>query len=244
MKRLWFRAKDYGWGWRPASWQGWLSLIVFVTLLIGGLRWIDTQSLSTTDTLYGAISYTAALIFLLIALCAHTGERPQWRWDGKPVSAFEGISQTSALLISIGIAELGGALGSLAVIPNSWWYISLSKPLWMPPAWVFGPAWFFLYATIGAAAYVVWHRPASPRRSSALRLYAAQLVLNFAWTPIFFGLQHPLLGLITLGALIGLTLLTLRAFWRVNKPAALLFLPYCLWVGFAFALNLAIIILN
>ena len=85
MAKVWFKAKDYGWGWYPATWQGWLILFVFIALIVLNFLRIDTQSHSVSDTLINAIPETVALILLLIFICWKTGEKPSWRWGGKKV---------------------------------------------------------------------------------------------------------------------------------------------------------------
>lgn len=134
------------------------------------------------------------------------------------------------------------ALGGLATASSvGTWYASLAKPSWTPPPWLFGPAWTFLYATMAVAAWRVWRRPA---RGRALGWFAAQLALNAAWSPVFFGLRQPGWGfalIVLLWLAIGGTLV---ASWRVSRLAGALFVPYWLWVSFAAALNFSVWQLN
>lgn len=80
MERLWFRAKRYGWGWYPATWEGWLVLVVFFILISANAYRIDAQSSSVNNTLIRFIPETFVLAAVLIAICAATGEKPRWRW--------------------------------------------------------------------------------------------------------------------------------------------------------------------
>jgi uncharacterized membrane protein YhaH (DUF805 family) len=83
-QRIWFRAKDYGYGWYPSAWQGWVILLVFVVLLI-----LNVVRISVTPSLYDLVVWylpeTIILVGVLIFICYLTGEKPEWRWGGKPV---------------------------------------------------------------------------------------------------------------------------------------------------------------
>jgi benzodiazapine receptor len=126
------------------------------------------------------------------------------------------------------------------------WYASLVKPGWTPPPWVFGPAWTILYAMMAVAAWRLWRRrDALPRASRrALALFAVQLALNLAWTPVFFGMQRPDLALAVILLLWVAIAATIVAAWKACKTAAALLVPYLAWVTFATALNAAIWRLN
>jgi tryptophan-rich sensory protein len=126
------------------------------------------------------------------------------------------------------------------------WYASLAKPEWTPPPWVFGPAWTILYAMMAVAAWRLWRRRhARPHESRrALALFAVQLAMNLAWTPVFFGLQRPDLALVVILLLWVAIAATIMAAWKACKTAAALLMPYLAWVTFATALNMAIWRLN
>jgi tryptophan-rich sensory protein len=126
------------------------------------------------------------------------------------------------------------------------WYASLAKPDWTPPTWVFGPAWTILYAMMALAAWRLWRRRhACPRESRrALALFAVQLALNLAWTPVFFGMQRPDLALAVILLLWAAIAATIVAAWKACRTAAALLVPYLAWVTFATALNMAIWRLN
>lgn len=121
------------------------------------------------------------------------------------------------------------------------WYAALRKPSWNPPSWIFGPVWTALYLMMATAVGLVWRR-GGPRR--AFVLYAVQLALNAAWTPLFFGLKMPGLAFAEILLLLASIIFTARAFARTSKVAALLLAPYIAWVAFASFLNFTLWRLN
>ena len=138
-------------------------------------------------------------------------------------------------LAGFGLAVAAAALiGGLGVAGTSAEYQSLEQPSWAPPSWLFGPVWTVLYAMIAVSGWLVWRRTGW---TTALTVYAVQLVLNAAWTPIFFGFGQyglALVDIVVLWVLIGVTVWLFRP---VSKLAAGLLLPYWAWVTFATALN-------
>jgi len=125
-------------------------------------------------------------------------------------------------------------------IASSEWYESLNKPVWNPPSWVFGPVWTLLYTFMGIAVWLVWKKFGFKRAGKELGLFITQLVLNGAWSFIFFGLQSPGWALIEIFLLLNMIVITTWFFREKNKLAAWLMVPYILWVGFAMMLNAAI----
>lgn len=126
-------------------------------------------------------------------------------------------------------APLAGAFS----LPGEW-YLALNKPSWNPPAWIFGPAWTLLYTLMAIAAWLVWRRNGWGR---PLMLYFVQLLLNAAWTPVFFG-AHELGWALGVIVLLWIAILaTLLSFSRVSRLAACLLWPYLAWVTFATVLN-------
>ncbi|MGB9691678.1 MAG: TspO/MBR family protein [Candidatus Sumerlaeaceae bacterium] len=136
------------------------------------------------------------------------------------------------VVVTYGAAAIGGFFGPGA------WYASLPKPTWTPPPWVFGPVWSLLYTLMAIAAWLVWKQ--TGWRHPALALYAAQLVLNTLWSPLFFGLHRPDLAFVDLVLLLCAIIATCVVFWRVSVGAGVLLLPYIAWVSFAGVLNFTI----
>ncbi len=123
------------------------------------------------------------------------------------------------------------------------WYLSLIQPPGTPPGRLFGPIWTALYIMMGVAAWRIWRHPGE-RPRAALRLWGWQLLLNAAWSPAFFGLHSPALGLCVLMPLLALIGLTVRAFRGIDPAAATLMLPYALWTCYAAYLNAGFLWLN
>lgn len=124
------------------------------------------------------------------------------------------------------------------------WYEQLVKPAWTPPGWVFGPVWTVLYGAMAVAAWFVWKDHGFGGARLALGLFLVQLALNLAWSWLFFGEQRIGLALVDIAALLLAILLTMIAFWRRRRLAAILLVPYLLWVIFASMLNFEIWRLN
>lgn len=144
------------------------------------------------------------------------------------------------------LCELVGMAGSIFTIPQiSIWYVTLAKPSFSPPNWVFGPVWVTLYALMGIAAYQVsrlgWHLP---KVKVSIVLFAAQLLLNFLWSFIFFGSHNIPGGFIDIAALWTLIVLLVVWFERLDKTASYLMIPYLVWVSFAMVLNYYLWLLN
>ncbi len=154
--------------------------------------------------------------------------------------------QVAKLLASLTICFAAGLIGSVftrSAIPI--WYATLKKPTFTPPNWVFGPAWSALYALMGVSAYLVWRKGlASHKVKAALAFFAAQLVLNAAWSVVFFGLRSPVGGLVVILLLWIAILVTIVGFVRVTPVAGALLVPYILWVSFAGILNAYIVRYN
>jgi len=144
------------------------------------------------------------------------------------------------LIAFIALALGGGTAIGAATGPDAW-FAALAKPSFNPPNWVFAPVWSTLYVMIGVAGWRVWtHAPSS----LAMKLWWLQLVLNFCWSPVFFSLHRPGLALAIIVVLLASIWAFVVAASRWLPAAALLFVPYGLWVLFATALNAALFILN
>lgn len=124
------------------------------------------------------------------------------------------------------------------------WYASLEKPLGTPPGLVFPVVWAFLYVLMGTAAWLVWREGSVTPVRRYLRRWGWQLLLNALWTPMFFGLRSPLLGILVLVPLLGGVTWTARGFFRVQRSAGWLMVPYAVWVAYACYLNIGVWILN
>ena len=150
-----------------------------------------------------------------------------------------------ALIACIAIPVLTGALAGFATSSNrDPWYANLDKPWFNPPGWIFGPVWTLLYILMGISLFMIWKQPGSKERSTGLRLFALQLVLNFAWSFIFFYFHNPGLALLEILVLWLVILLMIRSFYRLNHLATYLQIPYQAWVSFATVLNASIWYLN
>ena len=149
------------------------------------------------------------------------------------------------LIISIGVPLLVGGVGGLVTTPAiSTWYATLNKPWFTPPSWIFGPVWTTLYILMGLALFLVWRSPRSRTRDIGIALFAAQLAVNLFWSFAFFGMENTLYGVFTIVPLWILIAATIYQFYKVNKGAAYLMVPYILWVSIATALNTAVYLLN
>ncbi|WP_194775466.1 TspO/MBR family protein [Pararhodonellum marinum] len=148
------------------------------------------------------------------------------------------------LVISFVIPQLVAVLGALATFSSvETWYPSLNKPFFTPPSWLFGPVWTILYLAMGLAVWLIWNSN-HPLKKSALIAFWIQLALNALWSPAFFGLQSPILGLVIIIPLWIAILICIRLFYPIKRWAAFIMIPYLLWISFALALNAAIWFLN
>jgi benzodiazapine receptor len=132
-------------------------------------------------------------------------------------------------------------VGGLAAGSAAQTYRALELPPFAPPSWLFGPVWTVLYVAMAVAAWLVWRESGWNR---ALTLWSVQLVLNLAWTPLFFSAGWYAAALVDIVALLVLVALTIVAAARSSRLAAGLLVPYLAWVAFATALNAAIVVLN
>lgn len=146
----------------------------------------------------------------------------------------------AALAASLGVTALAAAVGAAASVSAPDFYGTLAKPEWAPPARVFGPVWTFLYILMAVSAWLVWRKMGVRAFKGPLTLYLVQLALNALWTWLFFRWRLGGWAFAEIVALWAVLLLTLVSFWRVNKTAGLLLLPYWGWVSFAAALTAAI----
>lgn len=149
------------------------------------------------------------------------------RWAGLPVFA------VALVLVAV--------VGSLSAVNAGGEYLALERPPWAPPQWLFGPAWTVLYIMIAISGWLAW---SARGWTPALGVYAAQLVLNAAWTPLFFGAGRYGLAFAEIIVLWVAIAATIVLFRRISRVAAWLLAPYLLWVTYAASLNFAIWRLN
>ncbi len=150
---------------------------------------------------------------------------------------------SKSLLLFLAIVFTIAALGGLATGSSvSTWYLTLNKPPFNPPGWIFGPVWTVLYIMIGVSGWMVYKK--TGWNSMPLNVYFVQLVLNGIWSPVFFGLRQPMWAFFIIALLWISIVLTLFQFKKVEVKAMVLLLPYFLWVSFASILNYEIWRLN
>ena len=128
----------------------------------------------------------------------------------------------------------------LFTLPGEW-YQSLIKPAFNPPNWIFGPAWTMLYITIAIAGWMLWEKH---RQSTAMKLWFVAILLNFLWSPAFFGMQNIALALVIIVAMLASIVAFIATSRKLDGKIAALFVPYALWVSFATLLNASILALN
>lgn len=142
--------------------------------------------------------------------------------------------------------EILGVLGAIVTVGSiDTWYSTLTKPPGTPPNWLFGPVWSVLYALIGISLAIIWHRADdSATRSACFKVFMVQLVLNLAWTPVFFGAHQMAAALFIIVAMLFFIVLTILHFRKVSVSAAMLLVPYLIWVSYATYLNAGYLVLN
>ena len=156
------------------------------------------------------------------------------------------LNEILKLVVSIIVCQLAGIIGAFFTTPAiPSWYAALNKPSFTPPDWVFGPVWITLYFLMGISAYLVWRLGLNePGVKTALLLFSLQLTLNGLWSPAFFGMRSTVAGGIVIVLLWIAIILTIWKFFPLSVPAALLLVPYLLWVSYAAVLNITIMTLN
>jgi len=150
------------------------------------------------------------------------------------------------LIVSIFVCQLAGMIGAVATSASiQTWYVTLNKPFFTPPNWLFAPVWLTLYTLMGISLFLLWRQGVHDRLVQiALAIFGIQLLLNAFWSIAFFGLRSPLAGLSVILILWIAIAATIVKFLPLSKPAGLLLIPYILWVSIAAALNVAIVLLN
>ena len=145
------------------------------------------------------------------------------------------------IILCLAVSGIGGAITATSV---DTWYQALEKPPFNPPDWVFAPVWTALYILMGIAAWRVWRLRSFEATGKALAVFAVQLGLNLFWSFLFFGLQRIDLALVEIVILLCAIITNTIMFWRIDRLAGLLLVPYAAWVTYATVLNASLWLLN
>lgn len=145
------------------------------------------------------------------------------------------------LLPFVTAVAAAAVIGALAASSSRETYRALDLPPFAPPGWLFGPVWTVLYVMIAISGWLAWRAGTRP---AGLAAWAAQLLFNLAWTPLFFAADRYVLALVDIVALLLVLGVTIVLFRRGSGTAAALLVPYAVWVAFATALNACIVVLN
>ena len=145
------------------------------------------------------------------------------------------------LLLVFGVSSISALISDPAI---QTWYEELKRPAFTPPNWIFSPVWITLYIMMSLAAWMVWKGRGWKQTRGPLALFIMQLILNGFWSILFFGLKRPDLALVEIIILWLAIGMTFFSFWRVQKSAGALLLPYWVWVSFAVILNFEFYRLN
>ena len=150
------------------------------------------------------------------------------------------------LVIAILLCEFTGILSAfVSQTSNNEWFLSLNKPSWNPPSYLFAPVWTFLYLLMGISLWLVWKsKVPEHKKKQACLVFAVQLFLNFWWSILFFRFHSPGIAFIDIVLMIVMILATIFAFARISRAAAWLLVPYISWVCFAAILNYTIWSMN
>jgi translocator protein len=161
-------------------------------------------------------------------------------WAKKPKNSL------AFLIFFILLSQAAGSLGTIFTIPAiPTWYADLIKPFFSPPNWLFGPVWIMLYTLMGISAYLVWRKHQFDKKARVFwELFAAQLVLNALWTPLFFGAKWLGVSFFEILALWYFIMRTIKEAGKLDLYSAYILYPYLAWVSFAAVLNFALWILN
>ena len=156
------------------------------------------------------------------------------------------VQKVLKFIISIIICQSAGIFGSLFTFDSiSDWYVTLEKPAFAPPNWIFGPVWITLYFLMGLSLYIVWKDELkSKTRNAFFVVFGIQLILNALWSFLFFGLRSPFLGLLDIILLDIMVIVTIIYAKSISKLAMILLIPYLIWIVFASFLNYVIFLFN
>jgi len=158
-----------------------------------------------------------------------------------PGRAHDLFGLAAFVALCFGVSALGALVTAHSVTT---WYPTLNMPAFNPPDWVFGPVWTLLYLMIALAGWRVWRVRGLVCAHPEMAFYALQLILNVAWSLIFFGAHSIGFALAEILLLLTVIAINVVMFWRVDRVAGWLLVPYAVWVSFASALNFALWRLN
>lgn len=151
-------------------------------------------------------------------------------------------------IVFLGLGTLSG-LSTMTEIRN--WYETLDKPFFTPPNWLFGPTWTILYILMGGSFGLIWQVAAKGRypiivkfAKRGLIIFGIHFLFNLLWTPVFFGFHQVGLALVVIIFILAFIIILIRHFFRLDRVAAFLLIPYLIWVTYATMLNIGILILN
>lgn len=150
------------------------------------------------------------------------------------------------LIVSIAICQSAGLIGTVFTVSSiENWYNLLNQPSFRPPNWLFGPVWTTLYTMMGISLYWIWIKGTKKKEvRGALKLFAVHLALNATWSIVFFGMNNIPLSLVNIIILWILIVMVMIKFYKIDKKASWILLPYLAWVSFATILNFSIFLLN
>lgn len=156
------------------------------------------------------------------------------------------IKNPKLLLVSILVSQLAGIVGSVFTASQiEDWYLYLAKPSFNPPNWLFGPVWIILYTLMGISLYLIWSKGYKNKNIKyGVNVFFVHLFINSLWSIVFFGLHQLGAALVIIIGLWLMIIYLISLFWKIEKTAAYLLIPYLLWVTFASFLNFSIWQLN
>ena len=160
---------------------------------------------------------------------------------GRPNRSRDLLALFAFIILCLAVSGAGGLITTTSV---DTWYQALEKPPFNPPDWVFAPVWTALYILMGIAAWRVWRLRSLKATRAAFAVFGMQLCLNLAWSFLFFGLQRIDLALVEIVILLCAIAINTIMFWRIERLAGLLFVPYAAWVTYATILNASLWLLN
>ena len=155
------------------------------------------------------------------------------------------------LVGAIALCQTAGIIGSfftVSAIPT--WYAQLEKPVFTPPNWIFGPVWIVLYTLMGISLFLIWKKRQYMQKTedativTSLFLFYVHLVINAYWSIVFFGMKDIVSALLIIVILAEMILLLIVKFFRIDRIAGLLLIPYYFWALYASFLNFSIWQLN